>query len=523
MRTMLFGRSGVADAKAAACRRADASSQNGTNAHSRPILHALGLGSWLATMLLYSNTVTPFQRYAGTQLFVGDFALQSLAFACLLSLTIAIVSWRGKRVPNAVLFVGCALYLLGGVAFSYLATCAGDWSGGLAFWVTPLLAVIVATGCVLCGMAWGCVYKQLDSRTALLAVAGAAIAAALLGLLGRLLLQVVYPWAFCLISIVAASLPVVLGFEDSASDAASLDAESSPLLRVRLLSFADVAAPALVGLLAFAFVMGTMRSLIIESYGIHLAVLALCGVVLLLVACRRPVTRGTCRALIPTLAVLQLASANVTATLWGASPLDMFMIFLLYTMAALLTLSTLSAVAHAEEFPCDLLFSVAFLLFSLASLAGITCSQIMNHEAIKISTTLITTVYAFAMVMTAGLGRRGANECEGDREGFVLLTACDDGSATRQEDNATTSEVPLSFDRRCVVFADRFHLTAREREILLMLVQGCDSASISESLYISQNTVRSHIHNLCHKTGADGRTDLLKMVLMDDFIPAIRD
>ena len=187
--------------------------------------------------------------------------------------------------------------------------------------------------------------------------------------------------------------------------------------------------------------------------------------------------------------MLQLASANVTATLWGASPLDMFMIFLLYTMAALLTLSTLSAVAHAEEFPCDLLFSVAFLLFSLASLAGITCSQIMNHEAIKISTTLITTVYAFAMVMTAGLGRRGANECEGDREGF----------------------------------ADRFHRTARAREILLMLVQGCDSASISESLYISQNTVRSHIHNLCHKTGADGRTDLLKMVLMDDFIPAIRD
>ena len=97
MRTMLFGRSGVADAKAATCRRADASSQNGTNAHSRPILHALGLGSWLATMLLYSNTVTPFQRYAGTQLFVGDFALQSLAFACLLSLTIAIVSWRGNE------------------------------------------------------------------------------------------------------------------------------------------------------------------------------------------------------------------------------------------------------------------------------------------------------------------------------------------------------------------------------------------------------------------------------------------
>ena len=523
MRTMPFSKSGAAATKVATCRRAAASSQNGTSAHVRPILHALGLGSWLATMLLYSNTVTPFQRYMGTQLFVGDFALQSLAFACLLSLTIAVVSWRGKRVPSTVLFVGCALYLLGGVAFSCLAACASDWSGGLAFWVTPLLAVTVATGCVLCGMAWGRVYKQLDSRTALLAVAGAAVAAALLGLLGRLLPQAVYPWAFCLVSVVAALLPVVLGLEDSTGAAASLDAESSPLLRVRLSSFADVAAPALVGLLAFAFVMGTMRSLIIESYGIHLTVLALCGAVLLLVACRGPVTRGTCRALIPTLAVLQLASANVTATLWGGSPFDMFMIFLLYTMAALLTLSTLPAVAHAEEFPCDLLFSVAFLLFSFASLAGITCSQIMTPEAIKICTTLITTVYAFAMVMTAGLGRRGVDECGEGREGLALLTACDDGSGARQKDDAAAPDVPLSFDCRCVDFANRFHLTAREREILLLLVQGYDSASIGESLYISQNTVRSHIHNLCHKTGADGRTELLKMVLTDDWASAARD
>ena len=523
MRTMPFSKSGTAATKVATCRRADASSQDAARGHSRSVLHALGLGSWLATMLLYSNTVTPFQRYMGTQLFVGDFALQSLAFACLLSLTIAIVSWRGKRAPNAALFVGCALYLLGGVAFSCLVARAGDWSGGLAFWVTPLLAVTVATGCVLCGMAWGRVYKQLDSRTALLAVAGAAVAAALLGLLGRLLPQAVYPWAFCLVSVVAALLPVVLGIEDSTGDAALLDAEASPLLRVRLSSFADVAAPALVGLLAFAFVMGTMRSLIIESYGIHLTVLALCGAVLLLVACRGPVTRGTCRALIPTLAVLQLASANVTATLWGGSPFDMFMIFLLYTMAALLTLSTLPAVAHAEEFPCDLLFSVAFMLFSFASLAGITCSQIMTPEAIKICTTLITTVYAFAMVMTAGLGRRGANECGEGREGLVFLTACDDGSGARQKDDAAAPDVPLSFDQRCVDFAHRFHLTAREREILLLLVQGYDSASISESLYISQNTVRSHIHNLCHKTGADGRTELLKMVLTDDWASAVRD
>lgn len=191
-------------------------------------------------------------------------------------------------------------------------------------------------------------------------------------------------------------------------------------------------------------------------------------------------------------------------------------------MAALLTLSTLPAVAHAEEFPCDLLFSVAFLLFSFAYLAGLTCSQIMTPEAIKICTTLITTVYAFAMVMTAGLGRCGANECREGREGLVFLAACGDGSGARQKDDAAASDVPLSFDYRCVDFADRFHLTAREREILLLLIQGYDSASISESLYISQNTVRSHIHNLCHKTGADGRTELLKMVLTDDWASAAR-
>ena len=53
---------------------------------------------------------------------------------------------------------------------------------------------------------------------------------------------------------------------------------------------------------------------------------------------------------------------------------------------------------------------------------------------------------------------------------------------------------------------------AREREILALLAPGCDSAQISEELYISQNTVRSHIHNLCRKTGTANRGELAGLI-----------
>lgn len=52
-------------------------------------------------------------------------------------------------------------------------------------------------------------------------------------------------------------------------------------------------------------------------------------------------------------------------------------------------------------------------------------------------------------------------------------------------------------------------LTTREREILQMLSQGLRYKEIAEKLFISTETVRTHIHNIYEKLQVNSRTDAL--------------
>jgi DNA-binding NarL/FixJ family response regulator len=49
-------------------------------------------------------------------------------------------------------------------------------------------------------------------------------------------------------------------------------------------------------------------------------------------------------------------------------------------------------------------------------------------------------------------------------------------------------------------------LTDRERDVLLMLVDGASTAAMSEALAVSVNTVRAHVQNVMRKLGVRHRT-----------------
>ena len=57
-------------------------------------------------------------------------------------------------------------------------------------------------------------------------------------------------------------------------------------------------------------------------------------------------------------------------------------------------------------------------------------------------------------------------------------------------------------------FAHRHDLSAREREVLKLLLQEKTNAEIAEKLYVSESTVKFHIHNLLKKTGCKNRNEL---------------
>lgn len=61
-------------------------------------------------------------------------------------------------------------------------------------------------------------------------------------------------------------------------------------------------------------------------------------------------------------------------------------------------------------------------------------------------------------------------------------------------------------------FLLRYGITDREREIILKVIEGKSNADIAGELFISLATVKTHLHNIYKKIGADSRFDLLAKV-----------
>lgn len=60
-------------------------------------------------------------------------------------------------------------------------------------------------------------------------------------------------------------------------------------------------------------------------------------------------------------------------------------------------------------------------------------------------------------------------------------------------------------------FSEANHLTAREREILRVLLMDKTNQEISEDLYISLGTAKTHVHNIFQKIGVVKRPQLLEV------------
>ncbi len=61
--------------------------------------------------------------------------------------------------------------------------------------------------------------------------------------------------------------------------------------------------------------------------------------------------------------------------------------------------------------------------------------------------------------------------------------------------------------------ADPVKLTIRERQILRMLASGSNTSEIVDRLYISANTVRTHIRNIIHKLNAHSRLEAVSRAI----------
>lgn len=65
-----------------------------------------------------------------------------------------------------------------------------------------------------------------------------------------------------------------------------------------------------------------------------------------------------------------------------------------------------------------------------------------------------------------------------------------------------------SEEERFALFAAKYDMSAREREVLRLVLRQMTNTQIAETLVVSESTVKFHIHNLLRKTGCKTRLEL---------------
>ena len=89
---------------------------------------------------------------------------------------------------------------------------------------------------------------------------------------------------------------------------------------------------------------------------------------------------------------------------------------------------------------------------------------------------------------------------------FITLTSNED-SADRDTESGTASAE--SRQERSRLFASQYHLSSREMEVVEALSRGEKYQDIADTLFLSINTVRTHIKNIYRKLGINNQRNLL--------------
>lgn len=152
--------------------------------------------------------------------------------------------------------------------------------------------------------------------------------------------------------------------------------------------------------------------------------------------------------------------------------------------------------SHDTKLSSTLLFGLALACTNTAQLAG-TIIGYVNAETLKQGDLVLTTVAlvsVYLLLMAALLLFKDKRLTRGEEEPVLL---------------PTPEEVLSS---RCDKIAAAHQFTPRETEIFKLLAQGYTMPVVSEKLFVSENTVKSHVKSIYQKLGIHVRSELIELV-----------
>lgn len=147
-------------------------------------------------------------------------------------------------------------------------------------------------------------------------------------------------------------------------------------------------------------------------------------------------------------------------------------------------------------------------------------------RAVRLEAVVSCSFAAFAVATMAGMGLihmiglAGKDLCLLLLTVYMALIAIWYALEAKREKNARVIDDlrPGAYiSRRCDELEEGFGISQREKEVLYFLARGYNHAYIGRKLFISENTVRTHVRHIYAKLGVNSREGLL------DFIDGVKD
>ena len=176
-----------------------------------------------------------------------------------------------------------------------------------------------------------------------------------------------------------------------------------------------------------------------------------------------------------------------------------------YNFVSMLLTCVLIFAAKGDQWDSTWVFGLGRAAYAFGSLIGIVIGLSAPAKGLLVSENafMFGLVLAFLVAMLAVFMFRESDAYKLTHKGKATQAfMTSDG-----DEMFAGAAAPLS---SVDTFAITYKLTGRETEVFALLVQGFDTRNISTKLYVSENTTKTHIHNIYAKLGVKNRQGFLE-------------
>lgn len=168
--------------------------------------------------------------------------------------------------------------------------------------------------------------------------------------------------------------------------------------------------------------------------------------------------------------------------------------YLLFSLVSILMMLSCAELSRSRQvhpaFIYGLFAGFVYLLMGVGSSVGSYVGSLKEFGVAQMAMIALLTIYLLSLVLFTSRARKNGDE------GEVVVVE-------------NTKDL---LSERCAALADDHELSPREAEIMELIVRGRDVPHIAASLFISENTVRSHCKSIYRKVDVHNKQELLSKI-----------